>query len=82
MVQWLRLCAPSAGYPSLILGQRNRSYMPKQRSKVLSASAKTWCSQIKINIKHHIPALTLMFSKKPARVKGTIVMMNTRFLDE
>ncbi|TEA23632.1 hypothetical protein DBR06_SOUSAS910357, partial [Sousa chinensis] len=31
VVQWLRLCSPNAGGPSLILGQGTRSHMPQLR---------------------------------------------------
>ena len=31
VVQWLRLCAPNAGGPSLIPGQGIRSHMPQPR---------------------------------------------------
>ena len=31
VVQWLRLCAPNAGDPSLIPGQGTRSHMPQLR---------------------------------------------------
>ena len=50
MVQWLRLRTPSVGGPwGSIPGQGTRSCMPQV--KTLSAAAKTWCSQININIK-------------------------------
>ena len=44
VVQWVRLCAPNAGGPGLILGQGTRSRM--------HATTKTWSRQNKyINIK-------------------------------
>ena len=45
VVQWLRLCTPSAGGPGLISGQGTRSHMPQLRIctpqlKILHAVAK------------------------------------------
>ena len=44
MVQWLRLCAPSAGGEGLISIQGTRSHM--LQLNLLYTSTKTWCSQI------------------------------------
>ena len=60
VIQWLRLHALNAGSPSSIPGQGTRSRMPhlrvcvpqlkisqmQQRSKILSATTRTRCSQI------------------------------------
>ena len=45
MVHWLRLLASNAGL-GLIPGQGTGSHMLQQGSKMLSAAAKTWHSQI------------------------------------
>ena len=44
MVQWLRRHTPKAGGLGSVPGQGIRSHM--LQLKVLSAAAKTWCSQI------------------------------------
>ena len=51
VVQWLRLCTPSAGGLDLIPAQGTRSHMPQLRVqmlqlKILSATTKIWHSQI------------------------------------
>lgn len=45
VVQWLRLCAPSAGDPGLIPGQGSRFHMPQL--KIPNIATKTPHSQIK-----------------------------------
>ena len=44
VVQWLRVCSPSAGDPDSLPGQGTGSHMPQLR--VLCAPTNTWCSQI------------------------------------
>ena len=46
VVQWLRLCTPSAGGPSLILDQGTRSHMPQWRLEISHAATKTRSGQI------------------------------------
>ena len=46
MVQWLRLYIPSAGGLGSLPGQGPGSHMPQL--KILYATARTWCSQMKI----------------------------------
>ena len=51
VIQWLRLRAPNAGGPGLILGQRNRPHMLQLRVhllqlKIPNVATKTQCSQI------------------------------------
>ena len=51
MVQWLRLCASSAGGPGSIPGQANISYMLQRRDrmlqlKLLHATTNTWHTNI------------------------------------
>lgn len=51
VVHWLRLCTPNTGRPSLTAGQGAISYMPQLKithatAKILSATTKTWHSQI------------------------------------
>lgn len=54
VVHWLRLCTPHPGSPSLIPGQGAISCMPQLKithatAKILSATTKTWQSQIKVS---------------------------------
>ena len=44
VVQWLRVCPPSAGDPDSVSGQGTRSHMPQLR--ILCAPTKTQCSQV------------------------------------
>ena len=44
LVQWLRLHTPNAGVGGCIPGQGIRTHM--LQLKILSATTKTWCSQI------------------------------------
>ena len=46
VVQWLRLRVVNAESPGSIPGQGPRSHILLQRSKIMHATSKTWCSQI------------------------------------
>ena len=48
-VQWLSLCSPIAGGPSLIPDQGTRSHRPQSPhaiTKIACAAIKTWCGQM------------------------------------
>ena len=64
MVQWLGLCARYAGSLGLIPDRGTRSHM--LQLKIPHAAPKTWCSQIKINVKKTDKFISLrLYIKKP-----------------
>ena len=75
MVQWLRLCTPSAGGPSSIPGQGTRSHMTQ--IKIPHAVAKTWCSQInKCLKKYNKVRYSHDTKKKDDRAHGKLVAIH------
>ena len=52
VVQWLRLCTPSAGGPGSIPGRGTRGHM--LQLKISQATMETWCSRIKNSVSQYI----------------------------